>query len=133
MSGLAPLRPPRRAGPGLVPMVNLAFLLLVMILVMSRLAPEAAARVELARVSGATPAPATEALTLTDDGMIAFGAERGEAAIDAALRVAGSGDMVLVLRPDARADGARLAQVLQRLSEGGAGRIALSVTAENAE
>lgn len=116
----------RRGDPGIVPMINVVFLLLIFFLMNATLTPGASSDIDLPLSATATAAEPEAALVLGADGGLAWGAARDDAAIDAiaAATAAGRLDRVMI-RADATAEGAALARLMTRLGEAGVRESAL--------
>lgn len=114
---------PRRGADGVVPMINVAFLLLVFFLMMARLAPPDPLEVMLPDTAGGEPADIGDVLLIAASGETGFRDLRGEAVYAA---IAGRGaDAPLSVRADRALAGAELARVLTRLAEVGTVRVQL--------
>lgn len=111
--------PPRARPDSVVPMINVAFLLLVFFLMTAVIAPPDPVEVTppLAGAEAADPVSAT--LVVTADGTLALGELRGEAVFLAV--PAGR----LRIRADAGLDGAELARLIARLAAAGATQVDL--------
>ncbi|MEO0823084.1 MAG: biopolymer transporter ExbD [Pseudomonadota bacterium] len=117
----------RRQTEGVVPMINVVFLLMIFFLMSSTI--DAPNELEIAApesVSG----EATEvdrALIVTADGMIAWGPHRGDAAITAITegRSRAATSAPLVIRADRDVEAAVIAQLLNALGEAGVKQSAL--------
>lgn len=108
-------RPRRAMRETTVPMINVVFLLLVFLLMTAQIAPPVPLDVTVPVAADmAAPEAGPAELVMGADGVLAFGAFRGEAALAAAAAAAASG--ALTLRADAAAPGAELADVLARLA-----------------
>ncbi|KUF11237.1 ExbD/TolR family protein [Pseudoponticoccus marisrubri] len=116
---LPPARRPSITEP-VVPMINVALLLLIFFVMTARLAPPDPFSLALPDTEEGRVAPEGAALYLSRDGALAFGTTRGEEALTAAV-AAGP----VRLQADARAEAALLAQVLARLAAAGAQEVAL--------
>ncbi len=120
----APLQ--KRAEP-VVPMINVVFLLLIFFLMTAQITPPDPFAIELpSAASGDQPAPGLP-LYLSRSGEIAYGAARGQIALEAA-QSAGP----IRLHADGGADAAELAKTLSALVALGASDITL-VTLEAAQ
>lgn len=107
---------------GIVPMINVVFLLLVFFLMSARIAPpDPFPLTPPEAVAAAADLPA-DTLFVAADGTLAYEDARGEAAIAA---LSGRGDAPLAIRADARLPAGELAALLPRLADAGVGRIAL--------
>jgi len=115
----------RPRAESIVPMINVVFLLLIFFLMTAELAPAPPFEVDLP-ASAAEPGEAGQALHVGAGGQLAYGALRGDAALEEAV---GAGETVLV-RADRALPGADLARLLARLSALGAARVSLAVEAE---
>jgi biopolymer transport protein ExbD len=113
-------RPARRdRGEGIVPMINVVFLLLVFLLLSAELTPAPPFDVTLPEAAGAAAAPEGVAvLHIAADGTIASGDLRGEAALAALPH-----GTPVEIRADASLPASRLAALLPRL--GGAASVTL--------
>lgn len=129
-------RAPRRkanAEAGLLPMINVVFLLLVFFLIVARLTPPEAFAVTPPKAAG-TEIAGDVILMMAADGDLAFGAVRGRDAVLAALararRDAGASDAAaapgLTLRADAAAPAAALGALLPDLAAMGFRQINLA-------
>ncbi|MGY6411486.1 MAG: biopolymer transporter ExbD [Alkalilacustris sp.] len=128
MGGAFRLRRARRERSiGVVPMINIVFLLLVFFLLTATIAPPDPVELDLPAAEGRDPPDLSEgaALHVTSDGTVALGALRGAAVFDA---LAGwpEGD-VLVVRADAGLDGTVFAGLLSRLRLIGVGEVSVAV------
>lgn len=114
----------RATGDSIVPMINVAFLLLVFFLMTAVLAPPDPLEVSPpeAKIVAAEPKPGT--LVISADGELAMGELRGDA-VFAALP-----DGPLRIRADAGLDGARLALIFGRLADAGVESIELVAVSE---
>lgn len=113
------------AALGAVPMINVAFLLLVFFLLAARIAPPDPVTVTLPEAeSGASIAP-LDALYVGADGSLAYRDATGETVFAALASAAPTGP--LSLRVDQSFDGAELAGVLARLAEVGISGVSLLV------
>lgn len=109
----------RPSGDSVVPMINVAFLLLIFFLMTAVLAPPDPLDVT-PPVAGAEDAgPETGTLIIDAEGNMALGDLRGDAVL-AALP-----DGPLRIRADARFDGAALARILARVALQGVSRVEL--------
>jgi len=116
----------RRSGEaGIVPMINIVFLLLVFFLLAATIAPPEPLAVSPpeAAAEGAPPEPGA-ALHVAADGSLALGEARGEA-VFAALHGRGPGP--LTLRADAALPGAEFAALLARLAAEGVAEVLVVV------
>ena len=112
---LAPDTAPRPQGD-VLPMINVAFLLLIFFLLMARLAPPDP--LDVAPPLAAGEAGERYAVLFVDaEGRLAFEASRGDAALAAA--AAATDGAPLVIRADAALDAAEFAHLLARLSKAG--------------
>lgn len=109
----------RTASDSIVPMINVAFLLLIFFLMTAVLAPPDLFKVSppAASVVSAQPLPGT--LVINAEGELAIGQVRGDA-VYAALP-----NGPLRVRADAALDGARLVQIVGRLADAGVTSIEL--------
>lgn len=117
--GAPPLFPPpsrRQMRENIVPMINVVFLLLIFFMISAHLAPPDPVAVTLPHAQTEARAQAGQSLVLTVEGMAAFGAARGDAALAGAARAASEAGGPLRLRADANADAAALARVLSALA-----------------
>ncbi|TCP61959.1 outer membrane transport energization protein ExbD [Rhodovulum bhavnagarense] len=110
-----------RRGEAIVPMINVVFLLLIFFLMTARLTPPEPFLTTPPRAGGGTSV-AGATLYLSAEGVLAYGAERGEA-VHAALSANGTG--AVLLRADAGASAAHLAKVVARLTAQGHGPVRL--------
>mgnify|MGYP001799861285 CR=1 FL=1 len=110
--------PPRKPRTeSIVPMINVVFLLLIFFLMTSQIAPPAQFEMKLPSVEGDED-QGSDALYINADGVIAFEALRGDAALTRA--VASSGDTPLRVFADATLSATTLAEVLGHLTALGA-------------
>jgi biopolymer transport protein ExbD len=103
----------RATGDSVVPMINVAFLLLIFFLMTAVLAPPDAFQVSPPQASVAAAEPVPDTLVVSADGQLAFGQVRGEAVY--ASLPPGS----LRVRADATLDGSRLVEIVGRLADAG--------------
>ena len=127
-------KPRRKASPeaGLLPMINVVFLLLIFLLISARLTPPEAISVTPPVAEG-TPAPGDFTVLMGSDGDLAFGRVTGHDAALAALAAAYAAwcngaacDAALTLRADALAPAASLAALLPEVARIGFARIDLA-------
>ena len=111
---------PAAKGEPLLPMINVAILLLVLLALGSRLDPADPLPVTLPEAAGQLPEPGA-ALFLAADGTLALGDLRGAAAL------AAPGPGVVVLNADRAVPGAMLVEVLRQLAANGHQRVHLLV------
>ena len=118
--------PPRRQrAEGVVPLINIVFLLLVFFLLTATIAPPDPLPVDLPEVAAAEAGVEDAgALHVAADGALARGALRGEAVFDA---LAAAPVAELALRADAGVDGASFAALLARLRDLGVETVTLAV------
>lgn len=102
-----------KARESVVPMINVAFLLLIFFLMVAVIVPPQPFAVTPPEASGQSEAPAPETLFVNEDGDLAFGAHRGDA-VFAALS-----ETRIRVRADAKLDASELARILTRLREAG--------------
>ena len=127
MNRLSFRRAPRRpAALDAVPMINVAFLLLIFFLLAARIAPPDPLAVTLPEADAATESTPGDALYVAADGALAFRGATGEA-VYAALASA-AGDAPLAMRVDRNLDGADLADILARVAEAGVSEVTLIVS-----
>lgn len=113
---IAPERPRRTRREGVVPMINVGFLLLVFFLLAAEIAPPDPFAVTPPGVAAPEPlAGGADVLHVAADGRLALGAARGEA-VFAALA---AGEGVLTLRADRGLPAADLAALLGRIAAAG--------------
>lgn len=118
----APDRPRRTRREGVVPMINVGFLLLVFFLLVAEIAPPDPFAVTPPGV--ATPEPLVSGegvLHVAGDGRLAYGAARGES-VFAALS---AGEGGLTVRADRNLPAADLAALLGRIAAAGRGDVRL--------
>lgn len=120
------LRSTTRPEP-IVPMINVVFLLLVFFLMSATLSVPEPVETRLPEAEGAGPAEGGMiSLFLGRDGVAAFGAERGEAALKAALAMhRGEGAGPLHLRADEGAPAEALTTLIAALAAAGVDELAL--------
>lgn len=116
----------RRPTENIVPMINVVFLLLVFFLMTATIAPPAPLDVTPPAAEASEKTTAAAVLHVAADGALAFGTEKGEAALTSA---AAQGAPVLTLRADAGLDGVALAQLLARLAAAGVAQVELVTVA----
>lgn len=112
-------RTTRGRADSVVPMINVAFLLLVFFLMTAVLAPRDPFDITPPTASAGEAEANGDVLAISADGDLAFGALRGEA-VFAALPKGG-----LRIRVDAGFDGTELARIVRRLAEHGATSVEL--------
>ena len=113
--------PPRRPrAESVVPMINVVFLLLVFFLMTATIAPPDPVGATPPEAGPSGPVDRSPTLHIGADGALAFGTERGEAALAAV--PPGS---VLTVRADAGLPGTELARVIARLAEAGVTEVRL--------
>ena len=112
-------QPRRSRAESVVPMINVAFLVLIFFLMSAVIAPPEPFRVETPTASSEAAETDDLLLLVTRDGTLARGQLRGTAVYD---DLAGK---ALRLRADAELDAGTLAQVLSRLREAGVNRVSL--------
>lgn len=103
----------RAGGDSVVPMINVAFLLLIFFLMTAVLVPPDPFQVTPPQASAMTAKPVPGTLVISADGDLALGQTRGEA-IYAALP-----EGPLRIRADADLDGAQLVAIVGRLADAG--------------
>lgn len=113
---------PKRREVDAVPMINVAFLLLVFFLLAARIAPPEPVEVALPEAEGDL-GTAVGTLFVAADGTLAFEGSRGAAAFAAAVALEGP----LTIAADREADANALAALLSRLARAGAGEVSLAV------
>jgi biopolymer transport protein ExbD len=123
------LREPPRPDPpeSIVPMINVVFLLLIFFLMTARIAPPDPFGVEPPESTAGGPGAAPLVLQVSDAGEIAYGAARGEAAVEA-IAADAAGEPVTV-RAGAALPGQDLARILAELAGGGVETIELATIA----
>lgn len=121
-SPFAPSGGMQRQSEPVVPMINVVFLLLIFFLMTAEIAPPDPFDVEIPTTATTDAASAGDTLYLSASGEIAFGTLRGAPAIAAAAK---TGEAILNLRADARAEASTLARLLADLARAGATNIAL--------
>lgn len=112
-------RTSRSSGDSIVPMINVAFLLLVFFLMTAVLAPPEPFDVAPPVATGREAEVAPDTLVISAEGDLALGAARGDAVYDVLP------DGPLRIRSDAGLEGATLARIVGRLGELGVSRIEL--------
>ncbi len=112
----APTSPKPRPREAIVPMINVVFLLLIFFLMTASIGARPPFDLALPEGTGDAQADAPDVLFIAADGTLAFGAARGEAAVDAIAAMAGDGG-VLDIRADRSVPAAVLAGLLPRLAE----------------
>ncbi|MEM6677785.1 MAG: biopolymer transporter ExbD [Pseudomonadota bacterium] len=118
MSFTEPLEIRRRSASetSVVPMINVAFLLIIFFLMSSTLVPEQTADVDLPLAVTGKVAGEGKELVVAADGSVAWGALRGEAAFEALGDVYGGGaGGLLVIKADKAVEGAAIARILARI------------------
>lgn len=114
------LTQPRRVrAESVVPMINVAFLLLIFFLMAAVIAPPEPVDVSLPEAEAMTSDAQHTTISVTADGVLARETRRGDAVFDGL-----QGESVR-LRVDAAVPGADLARLLSRLSAAGAARVEL--------
>ncbi|MEM6421009.1 MAG: biopolymer transporter ExbD [Pseudomonadota bacterium] len=109
-----------RRGEGIVPMINVVFLLMIFFLMSTTLSPEMTALIDPPASAAGDPAPADRALVVSADGTMAYGALRGDAAIEAIAAGVAAGEIgLLLIQADRAVDGAVIARLMTRLGEAG--------------
>jgi biopolymer transport protein ExbD len=116
------MTPRRAAQDGIVPMINIVFLLLVFFLMTATLAPTPEQEVTLAEANGTQPESQTATLVLTADGRALYDGLEGEAAV---LQLIGSVPEVVYIRADRSAPADRLIALAQDLTAAGLTEIAV--------
>ncbi|MEM9762929.1 MAG: biopolymer transporter ExbD [Pseudomonadota bacterium] len=114
--------PPIRRGKseGVVPMINVVFLLMIFFLMSTTLAPERNASVDLPESAAGSEAEPGRELVVGAEGTLAWGQYRGEdamAAIETAYANGAGG--VLVIKADRAVEGAVIARLIARLRAAG--------------
>ncbi len=118
--------PPRAPADPLIALINVILLLLVFVLMVARLDPDAPGALSPpASGAGTTAGAGGPVLTLDAGGVLRFGAASGDAALAAACD-GGACAGGLMLRADAAAPASALAALLPRLSAAGAGPVRLA-------
>ena len=115
-------RRPRSATDSVVPMINVAFLLLVFFLMVAVIAPPDPLAVALPEAEAGDAAPDEVVISVGASGELARGEVRGPSALT---DVAGRD---VTLRADAGLEGVQLARVLAELKANGAERVTLAVS-----
>lgn len=105
-------------------MINVVFLLLIFFLMTAQIAPPDPFEIALPVSQSEAVAEGNEPLYVSADGQLAFGTVTGEAVFEAIAARQPSGDVLLV-RADANADGATVAELVQRLARLDTGDIVL--------
>ena len=108
-----------------VPMINVAFLLLIFFMLAAQIAPPDPIEIDLPEAVGGAPVKDPDALFVGADGSLAFGELRDRAAFGAAVGRDRAGP--LILRVDRAFSGPDLAGLLGRLREAGLTEVWLSV------
>ncbi len=122
-----PNPPGRRSDSNIIPMINVVFLLLIFFLMTARITARMPFDQKLPETTqDTTPADPTDpAFHLGAEGEMAFGRQRGQGALKAAIAEIGNDGRALRLYADARLPARRLVQILSRLRAGGIERINL--------
>lgn len=116
----------KRRSEGVVPMINVVFLLMIFFLMSTTLAPERNAGLELPESVAGEATGAGKAMVVSADGTIAWGQYRGEEAIRAAAEAhARPGSGALVVQADRQVEGAVIARLLGQLGAAGVAESAL--------
>ncbi|MEM1429152.1 MAG: biopolymer transporter ExbD [Pseudomonadota bacterium] len=115
--------------PGLTPMIDVVFLLLIFFLMTAQITPPEPFEIEVPASASEEPAETGVVLYLSAQGEIAFEDARGEAAL-AAVRALGAEIDVLNVRADRRVDAAAVAALLSQLSGTGVGSVELVSTGQ---
>ncbi len=118
---------PTRVRETILPMINVAFLLLVFFLLTATIAPAPPVDLTLPDAAGRAARAAPEALFIAADGRVFYAGLEGSVAFEAL--AAGVGDGPLEIRADAALDAGQLAGILPRLAAIGVGEIALVTVA----
>ncbi|TCP60931.1 outer membrane transport energization protein ExbD [Rhodovulum bhavnagarense] len=117
-------QPARRpARESVVPMINVVFLLLVFFMISAQLAPPDPFEVTPPAATSDDPAQGAAVLHVAQDGALAYGAVRGEAALAALAEAEIDGP--LMIRADKAAPGQVIAALIARLSAAGIGPLEL--------
>ncbi|MEL7139299.1 MAG: biopolymer transporter ExbD [Pseudomonadota bacterium] len=114
--------PPIRRGKseGVVPMINVVFLLMIFFLMSTTLAPERNANVLLPDSEAGVEAEPGRELVVGAQGTLAWGQYRDEAAMAAIeAAYAGGNGGVLVIKADREVEGAVIARLIARLRSAG--------------
>jgi len=119
-----PARPPK--AESIVPMINVVFLLLIFFLMTAQIAPPEPFEVAAPQAGKAGDPKGEVTLYLSAEGLAQYQDQKGEAAF-AALKAELGGSKEVVLRADAKAQGARLAEVMAELRRAGFSAIELVV------
>jgi biopolymer transport protein ExbD len=123
---LAPPRRPARA-EGVVPLINIVFLLLIFFMMSATIAPPEPLPVTPPAADAAEAVtPAGEVLHVGADGALAWGSLRDDAVLAA---LAAAPVQELVVRADAGLDGAGFAALMARLRAAGVEAVVLAVVA----
>lgn len=109
-----------RTRESVVPMINVAFLLLIFFLMVAVIAPPQPFPVTPPEASGQADVPAPQILFVNKDGDLALGSHRGDAVFAAVT------SSRIRLRADAGLNASELARILARLSETGATSIEIA-------
>lgn len=121
--------PRRDRGEPVAPLINVVFLLLIFFLMAATLAPPDPLEATPPTSESGEAARINEAVVIDAAGTIAFGAFRGDSALQAvADRLREDPDFVVMVRADQRASAATAAQTLKQLQALGARNAALVVT-----
>lgn len=113
--------------PGLTPMIDVVFLLLIFFLMTAQVAPPDPFEIEVPQSEAEAQAEGNVVLYLSANGEIAFEEARGDAAI-AALREQAADIDVLNVRADGAVEATMVAALLSQLSGTGVGSVALLST-----
>jgi len=115
-------RPLRRAGESVVPMINVAFLLLIFFLMVAVVAPPDPFQVDLPSGAGETGETSTVVILVGRDGQVVYNGIEGDTFLEAV-----DGKSVL-LRADAALSGANLNALLKQLIDARAVSVQLAIT-----
>ena len=118
------LQPPRRRRPGLTPMIDVVFLLLVFFMLAARFGLPQALPLTLAGQGGAYEG-APRLVTVLPDGVLLNGVAVDASALGAALAPLGAPDALVVLRPGPGTDVQRLIDVTEALRAAGRHNLAV--------
>ncbi|MEM7497185.1 MAG: biopolymer transporter ExbD [Pseudomonadota bacterium] len=119
-------RADRRKSEGVVPMINVVFLLMIFFLMSTTLSPERNAAVAVPESEAGVASEGGRELVVGADGGLAWGQYRGDAAMAAveAAYANGTGG-VLVIKADRAVAGAEIARLIARLRTAGVTESAL--------
>ena len=115
--------PPRRRGEGVLPMINVVFLLLIFFLMTATLAPPEPFEIVLPTAEGANTDADDLVLYMSADAELAFGTTRGPDVYRELAAHGGDGNNMLTLRAAGGVEAVMAAAVLERLARIGFTRV----------